>query len=318
MLLYLCAMASRQTHTALIRTEAQRLGFSMLGFAKAELMDEEARHLEAWLNRGYHGQMHYMANHFDKRVDPRELVPGAKSVISLLYNYHNPVKQADPEAPKISQYAYGKDYHFVIKDKLKSLLHFIEENIGQVNGRCFVDSAPVLERDWAKRAGLGWTGRHTLLIHPKAGSYFFLAELILDLELEYDAPMRDYCGTCRRCIDACPTEAISPQGYLLDGSKCISYLTIELREAIPDAFKGKMDNWMFGCDVCQEVCPWNRFSTPHQEPDFEPHPDLLGMKKKDWEEVTQEVFNQVFKQSAVKRTKLEGLKRNITFLSEQE
>jgi len=290
----------------------------MLGFAKAEFMDEEARHLEAWLNRGYHGQMHYMANHFDKRVDPRELVPGAKSVVSLVYNYHNPVKQADPEAPKISQYAYGKDYHFVIKDKLKSLLHFIEEKIGQVDGRCFVDSAPVLERDWAKRAGLGWTGRHTLLIHPKAGSYFFLAELIIDLELEYDAPMRDYCGTCRRCIDACPTEAISPQGYLLDGSKCISYLTIELREAIPDAFKGKMDNWMFGCDVCQEVCPWNRFSTPHQEPDFEPHPDLLSMKKTDWEEVTQEVFNQVFKQSAVKRTKLEGLKRNITFLSGQD
>lgn len=311
-------MASIQAHTTLIRSEAQRLGFSMLGFAKAEFMDEEAQHLEAWLNRGYHGQMHYMANHFDKRVDPRELVPGAKSVISLLYNYHNPSKQTDPEAPKISQYAYGKDYHFVIKDKLKSLLHFIEENIGQVNGRCFVDSAPVLERDWAKRAGLGWTGRHTLLIHPKAGSYFFLAELILDLELEYDAPMRDYCGTCRRCIDACPTEAISPNGYLLDGSKCISYLTIELREAIPDEFKGKMDNWMFGCDVCQEVCPWNRFSTPHQEPDFEPHPDLLSMKKKDWEEVTQEVFTQVFKQSAVKRAKLEGLKRNIAFLSEQE
>lgn len=318
MLLYLCAMASLQTYTALIRSEAQRLGFSMLGFAKAEFMDEEARHLEAWLNRGYHGQMHYMANHFDKRVDPRELVPGAKSVISLVYNYHNPAKQVDPEAPKISQYAYGKDYHFVIKDKLKSLLYFIEEKIGQVDGRCFVDSAPVLERDWAKRAGLGWTGRHTLLIHPKAGSYFFLAELILDLELEYDAPMRDYCGTCRRCIDACPTEAISPQGYLLDGSKCISYLTIELREAIPDAFKGKMDNWMFGCDVCQEVCPWNRFSTPHQEPDFEPHPDLLSMKKTDWEEITQEVFNQVFKQSAVKRTKLEGLKRNITFLSGQD
>lgn len=311
-------MASIQAHTTLIRSEAQRLGFSMLGFAKAEFMDEEAQHLEAWLNRGYHGQMHYMANHFDKRVDPRELVPGAKSVISLLYNYHNPSKQADPEAPKISQYAYGKDYHFVIKDKLKSLLHFIEENIGQVNGRCFVDSAPVLERDWAKRAGLGWTGRHTLLIHPKAGSYFFLAELILDLELEYDAPMRDYCGTCRRCIDACPTEAISPNGYLLDGSKCISYLTIELREAIPDEFKGKMDNWMFGCDVCQEVCPWNRFSTSHREPEFEPHPDLLSMKKKDWEEVTQEVFTQVFKQSAVKRTKLEGLKRNIAFLSEQE
>lgn len=316
LLLYLCAMASTQIHTALIRTEAQRLDFSMVGFARAEFMDEEARHLEEWLNRGYQGQMHYMANHFDKRVDPRELVPGAKSVISLLYNYHNPAVQEDAAAPKISQYAYGKDYHFVVKDKLKSLLHFIEEEIGQVSGRCFVDSAPVLERDWAKRAGLGWTGRHTLLIHPKAGSYFFLAELILDLELEYDAPMRDYCGTCRRCIDACPTEAISPQGYLLDGSKCISYLTIELREAIPDEFQDKMGNWMFGCDVCQDVCPWNRFSTPHQEPAFEPHPDLLSMWKNDWEEITQEVFNQVFKQSAVKRTKLEGLQRNIAFLKQ--
>jgi epoxyqueuosine reductase len=308
-------MASTESRTALIRSEAQRLGFSMVGFAKAEFMDEEARRLEEWLNRGLHGQMHYMANHFDKRVDPTKLVPGAKSVVSLLYNYHNPDKQEDPSAPKISQYAYGKDYHFVIKDKLKALLQYIEQNIGQVAGRCFVDSAPVLERDWAKRAGLGWTGRHTLLIHPKAGSYFFLAELILDLELDYDAPMRDYCGTCRRCIDACPTDAISPEGYLLDGSKCISYLTIELREAIPEEFKGKMDNWMFGCDVCQEVCPWNRFAQPHQESAFDPHPDLLTMRKSDWEELTQEVFNQVFKQSAVKRTKLEGLQRNITFLT---
>ncbi len=318
MLLYLCMMASTQAHTALIRTEAQRLGFNMVGFAKAEFMDEEARRLEDWLNRGFHGQMHYMANHFDKRVDPTQLVPGAKSVVSLLYNYHNPDKQEDPDAPKISQYAYGKDYHFVLKDKLKTLLQYIEQNIGQVAGRCFVDSAPVLERDWAKRAGLGWTGRHTLLINPKAGSYFFLAELILDLELDYDAPMRDYCGTCRRCIDACPTEAISPEGYLLDGSKCISYLTIELREALPVEFKDKMDNWMFGCDVCQDVCPWNRFSQPHQEPAFEPHPDLLSMRKSDWEEITQEVFNQVFKQSAVKRTKLEGLQRNIAFLNQSK
>lgn len=307
---------SPSTHSNLIRTEAQRLGFSMVGFARAEMMDAEARRLEEWLNRGYQGEMQYMENHFDKRVDPTKLVPGAKSVISLLYNYHNPVKQADPNAPKISQYAYGKDYHFVVKDKLKSLLGFIQQEVGQVSGRCFVDSAPVLERDWAKRAGLGWIGRHTLLIHPKAGSYFFLAEIILDLDLEYDAPMRDYCGTCRRCIDACPTDAISPQGYLLDGGKCISYLTIELKASIPASFSDKMDNWMFGCDVCQEVCPWNRFSKPHHEPEFDPQPALLEMRKSDWEEITQEVFNQVFKHSAVKRTKYEGLKRNLAFLQQ--
>ncbi|HOY20762.1 MAG TPA: tRNA epoxyqueuosine(34) reductase QueG [Haliscomenobacter sp.] len=310
-------MHKAQTHTNMIRAEAQRLGFDQVGMAKAEFMEEEARHLEQWLQQGMHGQMHYMANHFDKRVDPTQLVPGAKSVISLVYNYYNPAKQEDPTAPKISQYAYGKDYHFVVKDKLKALLQFIQQEIGEVQGRCFVDSAPVLERDWAKRSGLGWVGRNTLLINPKAGSYFFLAELILDLELEYDAPMRDYCGTCRRCIDACPTEAISPEGYLVDGSKCISYLTIELREAIPDEFKGKMDNWMFGCDVCQDVCPWNRFSEAHQEPAFAPHPDLLGMRKAEWEEITQEVFNQIFQHSAVKRTKWDGLQRNIKFLKEE-
>lgn len=311
-------MPAVQAHSTLIRSEAQRLGFAQVGFAKAEFMDAEARRLEQWLEAGMHGQMHYMANHFDKRVDPTQLVPGAKSVISLIYNYYNPQVQEDPEAPRISQYTYGKDYHFVLKDKLKALLHFIEREIGAVSGRCFVDSAPVLERDWAKRAGMGWIGRNTLLINPKAGSYFFLAEIILDLELDYDAPMRDYCGTCRRCIDACPTEAISPEGYLVDGSKCISYLTIELREAIPEAFKGKMDNWMFGCDVCQDVCPWNRFSKPHQEPAFSPHPDLLGMRKQDWEEITQEVFNQVFQHSAVKRTKWEGLTRNIAFLKGED
>lgn len=297
-----------------IRQEARRLGFDFVGFARAEYMDEEARRLEQWLHQGMHGQMHYMNNHFDKRVDPTKLVEGAKTVVSLTYNYHTEQEQKDPEAPKISKYAYGKDYHFVIKRKLKDLLHFIRENIGEVNGRCFVDSAPVLERDWAKRAGIGWVGKNTLLIHPKAGSYFFLAELIIDLELVYDHPIKDYCGTCTRCIDACPTEAISSDGYLVDGSKCISYLTIELREAIPESFKGKMDNWMFGCDICQEVCPWNRFSKPHQEPEFEPHPDLLEMKKRDWEEITEEVFRKVFKKSAVKRTKFEGLKRNIGFL----
>jgi epoxyqueuosine reductase len=301
-------------YTALLKQEAQRLGFDFVGIARAEYMEEEARHLEQWLNQGFQGEMQYLEGHFDKRVDPTLLVPGAKSVVSLLYNYATTDEQQDPAAPKISKYAYGADYHFVIKDRLKTLLSFVQAQIGEINGRCFVDSAPVLERDWAKRAGTGWVGKNTLLIHPKAGSYFFLAELILDLELDYDGPMKDYCGTCTRCIDACPTEAISPQGYLLDGSKCISYLTIELRSALPEDFQGKMDNWMFGCDVCQDVCPWNRFSKPHQEPAFLPNGELLQLSKQDWEELTEEVFQRVFKKSAVKRTKFQGLKRNIDFL----
>jgi epoxyqueuosine reductase len=306
-----------QRHTELIRTEAQRLGFAFTGFARAQRLDEAALRLEQWLNRQAHGTMAYMENHFDLRIDPTQLVPGAKTVICLAYNYHNPEKQTDPEAPKISEYAYGADYHFVIKEKLRELLHFMQEKFGAVNGRCFVDSAPVLEREWAQRAGLGWNGRHTLTIHPKKGSYFFLAEIICDLELQYDDPIRDHCGTCRRCIDACPTEAISPQGYFLDANKCISYLTIELKEAIPDDFKGKMDNWMFGCDVCQDVCPWNRFATRHEEPAFEPHPDLLQMTRRDWLELTEETFGRVFKKSAVKRAKYAGLKRNIGFLSDE-
>ena len=306
----------KQLHTNLIREEAYRLGFSFIGFAKAEQMEEEARRLETWLNQGNHGKMAYMANHFDKRIDPRKLVEGAKSVITLLYNYHTTKEQVDKSAPKISKYAYGKDYHFIIKDKLKSLLQLIQENVGQVSGRCFVDSAPLLERDWARRSGTGWVGKNTMLIHPRQGSYFFLAELILDLELVYDGPIKDYCGRCRRCIDACPTEAISPEGYVLDGSKCISYFTIELKEAIPEEYKGKFENWMFGCDICQEVCPWNRFSKTHQEPDFEPHPDLLKMSKNDWEEITEEVFRELFRKSAVKRTKFKGLKRNIDFLKD--
>jgi epoxyqueuosine reductase len=234
-----------------------------------------------------------------------------------MYNYYTEKEQKDPEAPKISKYAYGKDYHFVIKRKLKELLHFIRQEIGEVNGRCFVDSAPVLERDWARRSGVGWVGKNTLVIHPKAGSYYFLAELILDLELVYDQPIKDYCGTCTRCIDACPTEAIAPDGYLVDGSKCISYFSIELRNAIPEDYRGKFENWMFGCDICQEVCPWNRFSTPHREDAFEPHPDLLDMDKRDWEEITEEVFREVFRGSAVKRTKFEGLKKNIRFLKDE-
>lgn len=306
--------AAAAKNTALIREAATRLGFAYMGVSPASFMEPEARRLEHWLNKGYQGSMDYMARHFDLRVDPRKLVPGAKSVISFLFNYHQPQSQQDPAAPKIASYAYGTDYHFVLKDKLKTLLAFIRENIGQVDGRCFVDSAPVLERDWARRSGLGWIGKHTLLIHKQAGSWFFLAEVICDLELEYDQPVKDFCGTCTKCIDACPTQAIAADGYWVDGSKCISYLTIELKEAIPDAFQGKMDNWMFGCDICQEVCPWNRFATPHQEPAFEPHPELLSMKKEEWIELTEEVFNKVFRKSAVKRTKYQGLKRNIRFL----
>ncbi len=311
-------MPNTSTLTHLIKQEACRLGFSFVGMAKAEMMDEEARRLEAWLNRGLHGQMSYMANHFDKRTDPRNLVPGAKSVISLMYNYYTDKEQEDPEAPKISRYAYGEDYHFAIKRKLKDLLYFIQENAGEVYGRVFVDSAPVLERDWARRSGIGWVGKNTMLIHPRAGSYFFLAEIILDLELEYDGPVKDYCGTCRRCIDACPTDAIAPEGYLLDGSKCISYFTIELKEAIPEEYRGQFGNWMFGCDICQEVCPWNRFSKPHDEPAFEPKAALLEMRRSDWEEITEEVFRELFRHSAVKRAKYEGLKRNIAFLKKAE
>lgn len=305
---------SKVHHAQLLREEAKRLGFDFVGIAKAEHMDEEARRLEQWLNQHHHGNMHYMENHFDKRVDPTKLVPGAKSVVSLTYNYYTEQTQQDAQAPKISKYAYGKDYHFVIKDKLKALLHFINEKIGAVSGRCFVDSAPVLERDWARRSGVGWVGKNTLLIHPKQGSYFFLAELILDLDLATDDPIKDYCGTCTRCIDACPTDAIAPEGYIVDGSKCISYFTIELKEAIPEEYRGKFENWMFGCDICQEVCPWNRFSKPHQESAFEPLPDLLELSKSDWEELTEEVFRELFRKSAVKRTKYAGLKRNIDFL----
>ncbi|MEM9918845.1 MAG: tRNA epoxyqueuosine(34) reductase QueG [Bacteroidota bacterium] len=305
-------------NSRLIREKAYELGFEFVGMAKAEQMTEEARRLEAWLEQGMHGKMAYMENHFDKRIDPTKLVPGAKSVISLMYNYYPEQTPSDAEAPKLARYAYGKDYHFVLKHKLKELIQYIELEIGAVEGRCFVDSAPVLERDWAKRAGVGWIGKNTLLIHPKAGSYFFLAELIIDLELVYDQPMKDYCGRCRRCIDACPTDAISNEGYILDGSKCISYFTIELKDEIPQSYKGKFENWMFGCDICQEVCPWNRFSKAHREPAFEPHPDLLEMQKGEWEELTEEVFRKLFRKSAVKRTKYKGLMRNLAFLEEEE
>ena len=301
-------------------TEVKRLaldlGFGFAGVAKAERMTEEERRLEEWLNQSYHGTMRWMENHFDKRVDPTKLVPGAKSVVSLLYNYFPDDDRPSREAPKISRYAYGDDYHGVIRSKLKTLVRRIEEAIGApIDGRVFVDSAPVLERDWAKRAGVGWVGKNTLLINPRAGSYYFLAELISDLDLTPDGRIKDYCGTCRACIEACPTEAISPEGYLVDGSKCISYLTIELREAIPEEFSGRMEGWAFGCDVCQEVCPWNRFSTPHDEPAFLAHPDLPAMTPRETTEMTEEVFRRVFQKSAVKRTKFSGFRRNVDFLT---
>jgi epoxyqueuosine reductase len=312
---YLCIMPQKKSaYSQLIKAEAKRLGFMFCGIAKAAFLEEEAPRLEAWLKQGRHGEMQYMENHFDKRLDPRLLVDGAKSVISLALNYYTDIQQNDPSAPKLSKYAYGTDYHFVIKDKLKQLLNFMQENIGEVGGRAFVDSAPVLDRAWAKKAGLGWIGKNANLINKQSGSFFFLAELIVDLEMKYDiAPTADHCGTCTRCIDACPTDAIAAP-YMIDGSRCISYLTIELKNEIPDEFKGKTADWMFGCDICQDVCPWNKFSVLHNEPAFNPHPDLLGISKRDWEEITEDTFQKVFKNSAVKRTKFAGLKRNIDFV----
>ncbi len=300
-----------QSNTALIKNEARRLGFLSCGISKAEFLEKEAPKLEKWLNQNMHGEMHYMENHFDKRLDPTKLVEGSKSVISLLLNYY-PSETQNNESYKISKYAYGTDYHFVIKDKLKSLLNFIQEEIGEVHGRAFVDSAPVLDKAWAAKSGLGWMGKHSNLLTQQIGSFYFIAELIVDLELEYDTPVTDHCGTCTACIDACPTEAIV-EPYVVDGSKCISYFTIELKNEIPNEFKGKFDDWMFGCDICQDVCPWNRFSKTHNEPLFDPNPELLSMTKKDWEEITEDVFKRIFKKSPVKRTKYTGLKRNIKF-----
>ena len=306
-------MNSKSKHTNLIKTEAKRLGFLSCGISKAEFLEDEAPRLENWLNQNMHGEMQYMENHFDKRLDPTKLVEGSKSVVSLILNYFPSELQQDKKAPKISKYAYGTDYHFVIKDKLKSLLNFIQDEIGEVQGRAFVDSAPVLDKAWAAKSGLGWIGKHSNLLTQQVGSFYFIAELIIDLELDYDTPVTDHCGSCTACIDACPTQAIE-KPYVVNGSKCISYFTIELKEKIPSEFKGQFDNWMFGCDVCQDVCPWNRFSKSHSEPLFNPHPELLTMSKKDWEEITEDIFKSVFQKSAVKRTKYSGLKRNINFL----
>lgn len=282
------------------------------GISRAEFLEQEAPRLESWLNSNMHGEMRYMENHFDKRLDPTKLVEGSKSVISLLLNYY-PKESQNKESYKISKYAYGTDYHFVIKDKLKDLLKFIQAEIGEVDGRAFVDSAPVLDKAWAARSGLGWIGKNSNLLTRQLGSFYFIAELIVDLELEYDSPVTDHCGTCTACIDACPTQAIV-EPYKVDGSKCISYFTIELKEELPSNVRGQFDDWMFGCDVCQDVCPWNRFSKPHEEPLFDPHPELLQMDREQWDEITQETFSEIFRKSAVKRTKYSGLRRNIQFL----
>ena len=305
-------MNAKERHTQSIKEEAKRLGFLSCGISKAEFLEEEAPRLENWLNKNRHGQMSYMENHFDKRLNPTLLVDDAKSVVSLLLNYY-PSEIQNKNSYKISKYAYGQDYHYVIKEKLKELLHFIHTEIGEVSGRAFVDSAPVLDKAWAAKSGLGWIGKNSNLITQKIGSFYFIAELIIDLDLEYDTVTTDHCGSCTACLDACPTEAIVAP-YVVDGSKCISYFTIELKDNLPNEMKGKFDDWAFGCDVCQDVCPWNRFSKSHNEPLLKPNEAILNFSKKDWEEITTETFNKIFKNSAVKRTKIEGFKRNIDFL----
>ena len=307
---------NRSKYTAFIKSEAKRLGFLSCGISKSGFLEKEAPRLEKWLNQNRQGQMSYMENHFDKRLNPNLLVDDAKSVISLLLNYYPAETQIDGTY-KISKYAYGQDYHYVIKEKLKELLHAIQENIGDVSGRAFVDSAPVMDKAWAAKSGLGWMGKNTNLITKNVGSFYFVAELIVDLELDYDYATTDHCGTCTACIEACPTDAIV-EPYVVDGSKCISYFTIELKENIPTTLQGKFDDWIFGCDICQDVCPWNRFSKPHNQPLFNSNPDLLTMTKGDWEEITVDTFRAVFKDSAVKRTKFEGLTRNIRFSQLEE
>ncbi|MDB4161462.1 tRNA epoxyqueuosine(34) reductase QueG [Bacteroidia bacterium] len=309
-------MSTVRRHTALIKQMAADLGFDFCGVSKAEQLTEDAVHLESWLQKGYHGKMKWMENHFEKRIDPTKLVPGAKSVISLLYNY-SPEENFDKAGVKISKYAYGQDYHFVIKDKMKTFMTRIANDIGDVDGRVFVDSAPVLDRAWAARGGVGWIGKHSLLITKKKGSFYFIAELILDLDLVADGPTTDHCGTCTACIDACPTDAIVAD-KVVDSTKCISYLTIELRDQIPNYFKDKMEGWAFGCDICQDVCPWNKFKAPHAQDKFNPHPDLGQLQKNDWQELTEEIFKDIFKKSAVKRAGYIKLKENVAFVSREK
>lgn len=307
-------MNLKERYTQLIKTKALAFGFQSCGISKADFLEEEALHLENWLKNQFHGEMKYMENHFDKRLDPRLLVEGCKSVISLSYNYF-PEEKLQNENFKISKYAYGEDYHEVIKEKLRSLVVELQNEIGEFSFRVFVDSAPVLEKAWARKSGIGWVGKNSNLITKKHGSFYFLAEIICDLDLVEDSPVTDHCGSCTKCIDACPTQAIISD-KIIDGSKCISYATIELKDQIPDFFKDKMDDWMFGCDVCQDVCPWNRFSAPTLEEKFHPNSQLKNFTKQEWKDITQEIFSSVFRKSAVKRTKFAGLKRNLDFLSE--
>lgn len=305
-------MELRSKYSEIIKAEAKRLGFMSCGISKAEFLETEAPRLENWLKKNMHGEMSYMENHFDKRLDPTKLVEGSKSVISLLLNYY-PSKFQREDSYKVSKYAYGTDYHFVIKEKLKQLLQYIQQEIGAVDGRAFVDSAPVLDKAWAAKSGLGWIGKNSNLLTKQVGSFYFIAELIVDLDLEYDTPVTDHCGSCTACIDACPTQAII-EPYKVDGSKCISYFTIELKNELPTSYKSEMEDWMFGCDICQDVCPWNKFSQAHSEPLFNPNPKILEYDKKDWEELTKDVFDEIFRKSPVKRAKFQGLKRNVDFL----
>jgi epoxyqueuosine reductase len=304
----------KTNHTTIIKTLAAQLGFDYCGIAKAEKLDDDARRLEQWLDKGMHGAMQYMENYFDLRIDPTKLVHGAKSVITLMMNYY-PAQLQQEDKPQIAKYAYGKDYHEAIREKLNEFMGLIKIEVGEINGRGFVDSAPVLERSWAQKSGLGWIGKNGNLINNKSGSYFFIATLITDIALDYDSPnTKDYCGTCTRCIDSCPTEAILPD-KVIDGSRCISYFTIELKDAlIPENMQGKFNNWMFGCDVCQDVCPWNRFSKPTNEPAFTALPQVLNFTSNDWEELTEESFKSIFRNSPLKRTKFQGIKRNLKFI----
>ena len=304
-----------QKYSALIKAKAQKFGFQNCGISKAGFLEEDARPLENWLQNHYHGQMQYMENYFDKRLDPTLLVEGSKSVISLSYNYFPEENISGSDTFKISKYAYGQDYHEIIKAILEEMVAELKEEIGDFHCRVFTDSAPVLERSWARKSGIGWVGKNANLITKQSGSFYFLAEIICDLELSEDEPTTDHCGTCRKCIDACPTDAIVSE-KIIDGSKCISYATIELKNEIPESFSNKMEDWMFGCDICQDVCPWNRFSVPHQQEKFKPNHLLKSYTKKDWQELSQELFSEIFRKSPVKRTKFAGLKRNISFLSE--
>lgn len=306
-------MGNKAKYSAMVKKRALELGFISCGISKAQFLEDEAPRFEAWLKNGQNAQLQYMENNFDKRLDPTKLVPGAKSVISMLFNYYPHEVQVE-NTFKISKYAYGQDYHFVLKDKLKQLFEFMQEEIGEIDGRYFTDSAPVLDKAWAARSGLGWIGKHTLMLSKQKGSFFFIAEIICDLELEYDGPATDHCGTCTACIDACPTGAIVSE-KVVDANKCISYLTIELRNEMPSIMDGKFEDWVFGCDICQDVCPWNRFSKPHQEPLFHPHPELLSMNKDDWLRLDEDRYRDLFRKSAVKRAKYIGLTRNIKFVS---